>query len=213
MRIMEIEVDLYLASLASDSARWKRLGRYGTLTFVEGLLDGLTGVGAITRDEALVWRELLIAPFSVSTARFSSTGGASIHPPSSAPRDFPHFIELIPAVQPAKELPDVCSLQILGVERYDVKGAIVWRMVPILRPESTEEANNLAALATGPDMRSLEISDDRGTTYQFTGGSGGGRLERVGRHEFIPAPPDDATILKVRWEEMVFEITLGSSFS
>jgi hypothetical protein len=117
MRTMEIEVDLYLAGLASDSARWKRLGRYGTLTFVEGLLDGMTGVGAITRDEALVWRELLIAPFSIATARFSSTGGASIHAPSSAPRDFPHFIELIPAVQPAKELPDVCSLQILGVER------------------------------------------------------------------------------------------------
>jgi hypothetical protein len=52
MPTMEIDVDLYLAGMANDSARWKRLGRFGTLSFVEGLLDGLTGVGAITRDEA-----------------------------------------------------------------------------------------------------------------------------------------------------------------
>ncbi|MHB1087862.1 MAG: hypothetical protein ACYC19_03745 [Acidimicrobiales bacterium] len=183
------------------------------MNFVEGLLDGLTGVGAITRDEASVWRELLIAPFSVTHARYSPTGGASIHPPSSVPRVPPHFIELIPAVQPAKELPDVCSLQILGVERYDAKVAIAWRMVPILRPTNADEGQSIADLATGPDMRSLEISDDKGTTYQFVGSSSGGRFDRVGRHEFIPAPPDGATILEVRWREMVFEISLGSSFA
>jgi hypothetical protein len=110
-------------------------------------------------------------------------------------------------------LPDVCSFQILGVERYDVKGAIFWRMVPILGPECTDEAKRLAALGTGPDMRSIEISDDRGTTYQVTHGSSAGRIEKVGRYEFIPAPPDDATILKVHWEEMVFEINLGSPIS
>ena len=93
-------------------------------------------------------------------------------------------------------MPDVCSFQILGVERYDVKGAIFWRMVPILGPESTDGAKRLAALGTGPDMRSIEISDDRGTTYQVTHGSSAGRIEKVGRYEFISAPPDDATILK-----------------
>jgi hypothetical protein len=165
MPTMEIDVDLYLAGMSNDSARWKRLGRFGTLSFVEGLLDGLTGVGAITRDEAAAWRDLFLAPFNIVAARFSSTGDVSMIPPALAPGDFPHFVELIPASQLAKDLPDVCSFQIFGVERYDVKGAIFWRMVPILGPESTEEARNLAALGTGPNMNSIEISDDRGTTY------------------------------------------------
>ena len=210
---MEIEVDLYLAGMANDSARWKRLGRFGTVSFVEGLLDGLTAVGAITSDEAAAWRELLLAPFNITQARFSSTSEVSKIPPAFAPSEFPRFVELIPAAQPAQNLPDVCSFQILGVERYDVKGAILWRMVPILGPESTEEARRLAALGTGPDMHSIDVSDDRGTTYQLVHGSSAGRIERVGRCEFTPAPPDDATIMKFRWEEMVFEINLGSPIS
>jgi hypothetical protein len=213
MPTMEIDVDLFLAGMANDSARWKRLGRFGTLSFVEGLLDGLTGVGAITRDEAAARRDLFLAPSNIAAARFSSTGDVSMIPPALAPGDFPHFVELIPAAQPAKDLPDVCSFQILGIERYDVKGAIIWRMVPILGPESTEEAKNLAALGTGPEVQSIELSDDRGTSYQMMGGTSGGRIERVGRYEFRPAPPDDATILKVHWEELVFEINLGSPIS
>ena len=154
---MEIEVDLYLAGMANDSARWKRLGRFGTVSFVEGLLDGLTAVGAITSDEAAAWRELLLAPFNIAQARFSSTSEVSKIPPAFAPSEFPRFVELIPAAQPAQDLPDVCSFQILGVERYDVKGAILWRMVPILGPESSEEARRLAALGTGPDMIQLKF--------------------------------------------------------
>lgn len=207
---METNVDLYLAGLVNDAARWKRLGRFGTLTFVEGLLDGLTGVGVITRDEASAWKDVLIATFNNVAALSSSTSDRSMMSPALALGDFPHFVELIPAAEPAQELPDVCSFQILGVERYDVKGAILWRMVPILGPESTGETRTLAGLGTGPDMHSIEISDDRETTYQLFHGSSAGRIERVGRFEFNPAPPDDATTLKVQWEEMVFQINLGS---
>ena len=213
MRFMEIEVDKYLARLASDSARWKQLGRIQSLTFIEGIFDGLTGVGAITGEEALVWRELFIAPVSVVPAQFSSTGVDSMIPPSSAPEDFPHFIELIPGVQPAKELPGVCSFQILGVERYDAQVAVVWRMLPNIGPRSSDEFTNRAPFIAGPDMLSMKVTDDQGTIYQRKGGnSGGGGGERVGRNVFVPAPPKDAATLKIMWEEMNFEIPLGSSF-
>ena len=51
-----MEVDPSLASLASDSARWKRLGPVGTLNFVQGVLESLMTTGAITRDEVLAMK-------------------------------------------------------------------------------------------------------------------------------------------------------------
>ncbi len=207
---MEIDVDLYLTGLANDSARWKRRGRFGTAHFVEGLLDGLINVEAITREEASAWKDVFLGPFNIAPARFSSVGAAQAVSTSLVPDAFPHFIELIPANQPAKVLPHVCSFQILGVERYDVKGAIVWRIVPLLGPESSEEDISVAALGTGLDMSSIEISDDRGFSYQLSTGSSAGRMDRVGRQEFLPALSDDAKILKVHLEEMIFEIDLGS---
>ena len=207
--IMEIAVDLYLTELAGDSAHWKRLGRYGTAFFVDGLLDGLTSVGAITGDEASAWRDVFLNPFSNSSARFRSAGDVSITDLPHTPGVLPHFIELMPAAQPAKELPNVCSFQILGVERYDVKGAFIWRMVPLAGPANAEDANNLASIGIGPEIQSIELSDDRGTSYQMMGGTSGGRIERVGRCQFRPAPRDDATILKVHWEELRFEIQIG----
>lgn len=201
---MEMEVDLFLANLASDSARWKRLGPVGTLNFVEGVLESLMSVGAITRDEALAWKELLTVSFGVAPAQFSSSGGVSRHSSSPTPRTFARFIELISADEPEKVLPGVCIFQILGLERYDVKGAVLWRMLPILETERTDELKNLSPFSVGPEMSSMEVSDDRGTAYQLTSGSAaGGGGQRNGRNEFIPAPPDDATILRIKWELMV----------
>jgi hypothetical protein len=58
----------------------------------------------------------------------------------------------------------------------------------------------------------MEASDDRGTLFRKKGGSaGGGGGERVGRMVFVPAPPEDATILIINWEDMNFEIPLGAS--
>ncbi len=209
--LMEIAVDLYLSDLASDSARWQRLGRYGTASFVDGLLNGLTGVGAITRDEATTWRDVFLAPFSNPSARFRSAEDVPTTDRTPTPGALSQFIELVPANQPAKELPDVCSFQILGVERYDVKGAIIWRMVPLAGRANAEDAVNVASFGTGPEIRSIEVSDDRGTSYQMMGGTSGGRIERVGRYEFRPAPADDATTLKVQWQGLFFEINIGSN--
>lgn len=210
IQIMEMEVDLFLAGLASDSARWKRLGRVGTLNFVEGALESLMGVGAITRDEALAWKELLTVSLGVAPARFSSSDGASMLPFSPTPRTFAHFIELISTDEPAKVSPGVCSFQIFGLERYDMQVAVLWRMLPVLDPEGTDELKNLAPFNAGPEMSVMEVSDDLGTIYRTKGGSsGGGGGERVGRSVFTPAPPDDATILTISWEDMIFEIPLG----
>lgn len=208
---MEIEVDLYLAGLASDSARWKRLGRVGTLNFVEGVLESLMGVGAITRDEALAWKELLTVSLGVAPARFGPSADASRYPSSPTSRTLAHFIELISADEPARVLHGVCSFQILGVERYDMQVAVLWRMSPFLDPESNE-LKNLSPFDAGPEMSALELSDDLGTIYLKNGGGAvGGGGERVGRIVFTPAPPDGATILTIGWEDMIFEIPLGST--
>ena len=210
--MMEIEVDLYLASMASDSARWKRLGRVGTLNFVEGVLESLMATSAITRDEALVWKEILTASFGGAVARFGSGGSSSTFLSPLTPPNFASFIEFISANEPPRVVPGVCSFQILGVERYDVQVAVVWRMLPDLDPESTDELTNLSPFNAGPEMSSMEASDDRGTLFRKKGGSaGGGGGERVGRMVFVPAPPEDATILIINWEDMNFEIPLGAS--
>jgi hypothetical protein len=210
---MEMEVDLFLASLASDAARWKRLGRVGTLNFVEGVLESLMGVGAITRDEALAWKELLTVSLGVAPARFGASAGASRYPSSPTPRTFAHFIELISADEPARVLPGVCSFQILGVERYDMQVAVLWRMFPFLDPESNE-LKSVSPFDAGPDMSAMGLSDDLGNNYRKIGGGAvGGGGERAGRIVFTPAPPEGAKILTISWEDMNFEIPLGSTQS
>ena len=208
---MEKEVDLFLAGLAIDSARWERLGRVGTLNFVEGVLESFIGVGSITRVEALAWKELLTVSLGVAPARFGPSADASRYPSSPTSRTLAHFIELISADEPARVLHGVCSFQILGVERYDMQVAVLWRMSPFLDPESNE-LKNLSPFDAGPEMSALELSDDLGTIYLKNGGGAvGGGGERVGRIVFTPAPPDGATILTIGWEDMIFEIPLGST--
>jgi hypothetical protein len=168
--------------------------------------------GAITRDEALAWKELLTASSGGALARFGSSGGASTYPSPLTPPNFANFIEFISANEPPRVLPGVCSFQILGVERYDVQVAVVWRMLPVIDPESTDELKNLSPFNAGPEMSSMEVSDDRGTLFRKRGGGAvGGGGERAGRMVFIPAPPEDATILTINWEEMNFGIPLGLS--
>ncbi|MFI5035463.1 MAG: hypothetical protein ACHQFZ_04590 [Acidimicrobiales bacterium] len=208
---MEDAVDIHLRDLASDSARWKRLGRYGTSSFVDGLLSGLTGVGVVSSDEAATWRSVFLSHFGNALARFHFADDVPMTDRALTPGAFAQFVELVPANQPAKEIPNVCSFQILGFERYDVKGAVIWRMVPLAGHADANDAVNGASFGTGPEPQSMQLSDDRGTSYQMMGGSSGGRIDRVGRCEFRPAPPDDVTILKVQWEELLFEIQMGSN--
>lgn len=209
---MEMEVDLYLASLASDSARWKRLGRVGTLNFVEGVLESLMATGAITRDEALAWKDLLAFPSGGAFARSDSSAGLPVRPLPPTHSGSANFIDLLTANEPAKVLPGVCSFQILGLERYDVQLVVVWRMLPSVDLESSDELKHLAPFMNGPEMSSMEVTDDRGTLYQMRGGtSGGGGGETVGRYIYNPAPPEEATVLTINWEGMNFEIPLGLS--
>jgi hypothetical protein len=98
------------------------------------------------------------------------------------------------------------------VERYDVQVAVVWRMLPDLETKSTDELTNPSPFYAGPEMSSMEVSDDRGTLFRKKrGGAVGGGGESVGRMVFVPAPPEDATILIINWEDMNFEILLGPS--
>ena len=209
--IVESAVDRYLRELAGDSDRWQRLGRRGTENFVDGLLDGLTRVGAISRDEASTWSEVFLRTFSDSPARFRSAAGALSSHLTPTPGVLSQFIELVPAHLPAKELSTGGSLQILGVERYDVKVAIMWRMVARGGWTVAHDASTVASLGTGFESQSIRLTDDRGTSYQRMGGSSAGRVERVGRSEFRPAAPDDATTLRVEWEGLVFEVALGAN--
>ena len=80
---MESAVERYLRELASDSDRWQRLGRRGTEYFVDGLLNGLTRVGAISRDEASAWTEVLLGNFSDTSARFRSAEGGVVNQPDA----------------------------------------------------------------------------------------------------------------------------------
>ncbi len=212
IQVMEMEVNLFLAGLTSDSARWKRLGHVGTMNFIEGALESLMGVGAITRDEALTWKELLTVSPGVAPPRFVPSDGTSKPPSSPAPRIFARFIELISANEPARVLPEVCSFQILGAERYDTRVAVMWRMHSVLDLESTDELKNLTPFNAGPEITTFELSDDLGTIYRKRGGgASGGGGEMVGRMVFTPAPPDGATILTIGWEDLIFEVPLGST--
>ena len=207
---MENDVELYLTDLSNDSARWRRLGRPRAEYFIEGLLNGLTGVEALSHEEATSWRDRLLTTFNTYSARFKSADGTAKTDQTFAPAAFSQFIELVPARQLAKEIPNLGSFQILGIERYDNKGAVIWRMVPPPAHENTGDAIGVADFGAGPEIRLFELSDDAGTKYQMTSGNSGGRIEKVGRYEFRPAPPNDATILNVRLEDLSFVINISS---
>lgn len=102
-------MDLYLAGLAHDSARWTRRGRLGTLNFVEGVLKGLMATGAITRDEALAWKEIPNTSSRSTVARFGSSGSASTYPSPLTPPNFANFIESVSVNEPPRVFSGVCS--------------------------------------------------------------------------------------------------------
>jgi hypothetical protein len=55
----------------------------------------------------------------------------------------------------------------------------------------------------------LSLSDDMNTEYHKRGGGwGGGGAERVGRSEFMPAIPEKARRLAIRWEAIAFDVPL-----
>jgi hypothetical protein len=206
---MDSATESYLATLAMDSTIWRRRGRHGAICFFDGVIEALIASEAISNAEASKWNLALMSPASTPSSEFAPLGDASeVLSEHNATHGFPHFLELIPVKGALTIVPGVCSVQILGIERYDSKAAIIWRVVPLSAPVESESLNHFAQFETGPDRRTTELTDDVGTQYIVVGGHSGGRIERIGRFEFRPAPPDSATLLFVRWADAAFDITL-----
>jgi len=210
----------YLAALAKDSTVSQRLGSHGAICFIDGVIEALLATEAITNAEAMKWNVMLMsaARGHSSPSIASSSGPSSESIPSgdatevigesNATQNVPQFLELIPVEGALAIVPGVCSFQILGIERYDSMAAIMWRVVPLAAPAKPKSLSHFAQVTAAPTPRSTKLTDDVGTHYIMMGGTSGGRIERVGRLEFRPAPPDSATLLFVRWEGAAFDIAL-----
>ena len=61
-----------------------------------------------------------------------------------------------------------------------------------------------------PAGQTLTLSDDLGTEYRQTGGgAGGGGNEQTGRQQFMPAVPENASELTIRWDDLAFKVWIG----
>jgi hypothetical protein len=207
--VMDSATESYLATLAKDSTIWRRKGKYGAICFIDGVIEALIATAEISDEEASQWNTELKSSPSAPPSKFAPT----VESPEAiaelnSTQDFPHFLELIPVEGAVTIVPGVCSIQILGIERYDSKAAIIWRVVPLTALVSQNDLSDYVRFETGPNRTSMKLTDDIGTRYILVGGHSGGRIERVGRFEFRPPPPDNATILFVRWEDVEFNIAL-----
>jgi hypothetical protein len=217
---MDTATERYLATLAKDSSVTQRRGGHGAICFIDGVIEALLATEAISVAEATKWNVMLLsaARGHSSPSVASSSGPSSESVPTgdaievigerNAMQDVPQFLELIPVEGASAIIPEVCSVQILGIERYDSMAAIVWRVAPLPGPTTPESLSHFAQVTIAPNPRSTKLTDDVGTDYIMLGGHAGGRIERVGRLEFRPAPPDSATLLFVRWRSAAFDIVL-----
>jgi hypothetical protein len=139
------------------------------------------------------------------------------------------FLGVLPVTSPDRALPFGGRVQILGIERYDARVAVTWRLAPLPDPVKQNELamadldqktrdrsederlvlrRELAHRLVSPGA-DVMLSDDIGTTYQFCGGgSSGGGQEKIGRSDFIPAIPESATALTVHWGDLEFQVPL-----
>jgi hypothetical protein len=214
--------------------------RQQMLAGLGGAIEALRAVDAIDSDEAHDWNNRMhialgLEPLDPLPPGFN--GGRSVFigegerpaPPPAVP--VARFLELIPVLRADREVPYGGRLQILGVERYDSKVAVAWRLAPLpdaeiqhadeLRdhdrdtqglPEGERRMMRQRFLhrLTGPARNKLTLSDDLGTEYHsMGGGSGGGGNEQTGRAEFAPGIPRAASMLTIRWDELAFEVSIG----
>lgn len=217
---------------------WLRgtLGRFGAT------LEALRAVKAITQEELDDWNNrMLVAlgleplppmpppPPGVFRNRLISLPGRVPHQPITPPPPA-RFLRLVPATVPDIEVGHGGRFQVLGIELYDTKVAVAWRLAPMPDPEQylatelavhdrdseglpEEERKMLRAqFVQHASFRRqiIGLSDDVGTVYHHGGGgSGGGRDERVGRAQFHPAVPNSATVLTVTWDAFTVAVDLG----
>jgi hypothetical protein len=210
----------YLDTLAKDPTVSQRRGSHGATCFIDGVIEALLATEAISLTEAREWNVRLlsaarghssefVASSSGASSEFISSGDVTeVTGENNATQDAAQFLELIPVEGASAIVPGVCRIQILGIERYDSKAAIMWRVAPLPAPAKSESLSHFAQVTPTPTPRSTKLTDDVGTRYTVMGGHSGGRIERVGRLEFRPAPPDNATRLFVSWEDTEFDIAL-----
>jgi hypothetical protein len=138
---------------------------------------------------------------------------------------------MLPVENPDRALPLGGRIQITGVELYDTRVGIAYRLAPLpnIEPVIREKlaAHEKETEGLPPDERQrlrmkfeyrlnrsaepgVTLSDDIGTGYHSTMSNGGGDSgERVGRTQFEPAVPDSATKLFVRWGDVSFTVPLS----
>ena len=201
--------DDYLRSLSDNPERWKQMGPHRATDFVEGVLEALITSGTLSASSAQTWKTSILASLDEPRATFrgapkdSSWGVIDSTRPTVA-----RFETMVPVHVAAKIIPGERSVQILGIELYDTKLAIDWRLVPLSDVAHQEFDPHSDMFGGGPDANKMLLSDNVGTNYEMFAGNSGGRLERVGRYEFRPAPPADANILHVQWGGVHFELRL-----
>jgi hypothetical protein len=122
------------------------------------------------------------------------------------------FICMVPTSSTAKFLREGLSVQLLGLEIYDTKVAIDWRVIPAIGETSSMIGHDLEPFDYGLEQATITLADDVvGTAYHHVGGHSGGWVERVGRSEFQPPPPISATLLLAEWKNANFEIALPAA--
>ena len=205
-----------------------------------GAIEALRAADAMDADEVHDWTNRMhvalgLEPLEPLPPGFKGArtvfigGGERPAPPPAAP--IARFLELIPVVDADRPVPYGGRLQILGIERYDSKVAVAWRMAPLPDAE-TQYADELAAhdrdteglpederrmirqqflhRLNRPAAHKLTLSDDLGTDYRGTGGgSGGSGNEQTGRAQFMPGIPQAASMLTVRWDDLDIRISIN----
>lgn len=205
-----------------------------------GALEALRAADAIDSDEVHDWTNRMLVALGLEALDPPPPGfkgGRSVFigegerptPPPAPP--VARFVDLIPVVDGDRAVPHGGRLQIIGIERYDSKVAVAWRMAPLPDVESkyaeelrahdrdteglpederTMMRHRFLMQLNRPAGQALTLSDDLGTEYRQTGGgAGGGGDEQTGRQQFVPAVPETASELTIRWDDLVFRVWIG----
>jgi hypothetical protein len=206
-----------------------------------GAMEALVAADAMSSEEVSDWNNRMhvalglesLEPLPPSTS--GSQRGRAIYigegePPPPLPEPpLSRFLELIPIKNADQPVPFGGRVQILGIERYDSKVAVAWRLAPTPDPEVqfaqelSDHERDTQGLPDGERQmmrrqllqqlggpgREVGLSDDLGTQYhRMGGGAGGNGREFTGRAQFAPAIPEAAAALAVHWGELRFKVPL-----
>ena len=215
--------------------RQQMLAGYG------GAMEALVAAGAMSSEEVSDWTNRIyvvlglepLQPFEPSPP--GSQRGRAVYigegepPPRPPAPPLGRFLELIPVKDADQPVPFGGRVQILGIERYDSKVAVAWRLAPTPDPEIqfaqelSDHERDTRGLPDGERKmmrrqfvqrlngpgRDLGLSDDVETEYHRTGGGAGGNgREFTGRAQFAPAIPEAASTLTVHWGDLRFPVPL-----